>query len=124
MERRSSSVIQLVTSESEPALGDADLVHAFAKGESWAARAIWTRHAPMVYRLLERALGPNGDAADLTQDVFLRVLRKSETWQRDARFASWMYRIAQQQVCSHFLLRCMGLFVTKKAGGPPRHHRL
>ena len=73
LERRVGSPVQLVSVGAEPGLDDADLVRAFSKGESWAARAIWTRHAPMVHRLLERALGPNGDAEDLTQDVFLRT---------------------------------------------------
>jgi DNA-directed RNA polymerase specialized sigma24 family protein len=69
--RRLGSPLQLVTPEAEPDLDDAALVRAFTQGEDWAAQAIWTRHVPMVYRLLERALGPNGEAEDLTQDVFL-----------------------------------------------------
>ena len=46
----------------------------------------------------------SGSAAlseDLAQDVFLRMLRKSETWQREARFSSWMYRIAHNAFIDH-----------------------
>ncbi len=94
MERRSSSVIQLVTTENEPKVGDADLVHAFAKGESWAARAIWTRHAPMVYRLLERTLGPGGEAGDLTQDVFLSTFAALPGLRDSDALRSFIYSIA------------------------------
>ena len=86
--------VQLVTLETEPVLEDADLVRAFANGESWAARAIWTRHAPMVYRLLERALGPNGEAEDLTQDVFLRAFAGLPALRDIDALRSFIYSVA------------------------------
>jgi RNA polymerase sigma-70 factor, ECF subfamily len=94
LERRSGSLVQLVKSEAEPDLDDAALVRAFSKGEGWAARAIWTRHAPMVYRLLERALGPNGEAADLTQDVFLSTFAGLPTLRDNDALRSFIYSIA------------------------------
>jgi RNA polymerase sigma-70 factor, ECF subfamily len=94
LERRSGSIVQLVTSEAEPDFDDAALVRAYSKGEGWAARAIWTRHAPMVYRLLERALGPNGEAADLTQDVFLSTFAGLPTLRDIGALRSFIYSIA------------------------------
>ena len=61
----------------EPVLDDSALVHAFVAHEDWAPRAIWDRHAPMVYRLLKRALGSQLDAEDLTQEVFLRAFSEN-----------------------------------------------
>jgi RNA polymerase sigma-70 factor, ECF subfamily len=86
--------VQLVTSGAEPVLDDADLVRAFCNGESWAARAIWNRHAPMVYRLLERALGPNGEAEDLTQDVFLCTFARLPGLRDIDALRSFIYSIA------------------------------
>ena len=67
---------------------DAGLVRAFSNGESWAAREIWNRHAPMVQRLLERALGPNGEADDLMQEVFVRIFATLPSCARAVRSAA------------------------------------
>jgi RNA polymerase sigma-70 factor, ECF subfamily len=92
--RRLAIPVQLVAPGSEPILGDADLVRAFADGEGWAARAIWSRHSPMVYRLLERALGPDGEAEDLTQDVFLRTFSSLPTLRDVEALRSFIYSVA------------------------------
>jgi RNA polymerase sigma-70 factor (ECF subfamily) len=92
--RRLGLPVQLVSSAGEPVHDDADLVRAFSEGESWAARAIWNRHAPMVYRLLERALGPNGEAEDLTQDVFLRTFSSLPTLRDIDALRSFIYSVA------------------------------
>jgi RNA polymerase sigma-70 factor, ECF subfamily len=92
--RRLGLPVQLVPPGGEPVLEDADLARAFANGESWAARAIWNRHAPMVFRLLERALGPDGEAEDLTQDVFLRTFSSLPTLRDIEALRSFIYSVA------------------------------
>ncbi len=94
MARRLGLPVQLVSPGAEPAHDDADLVRAFAHGESWAARAIWNRHAPMVFRLLERALGPNGEAEDLTQDVFMRAFSALPRLRDQEALRSFIYSVA------------------------------
>lgn len=88
------SVVQLFAPGPEPEPDDADLVRAFADGESWAGRAIWNRHVAMVHRLLERALGPNGDAEDLTQDVFLSVFAGLAALRDSGALRSFIYSVA------------------------------
>lgn len=94
MQRRSHSPVQLVTAGAPAASDDAELVRAFNQGESWAARAIWTRYAPMVFRLLERALGPHGDAEDLTQDVFLSTFARLPDLRDGDALRSFIYSVA------------------------------
>ena len=94
MKRRLGSPLQLVTPEAEPDLDDAALVRAFSNGEEWAAHAIWARHAPMVYRLLERALGPSGEAEDMTQDVFLSTFSRLPGLRDIGALRSFIYSIA------------------------------
>jgi RNA polymerase sigma-70 factor (ECF subfamily) len=88
------SPLQLITPEAEPDLDDAALVRAFCNGEDWAAHAIWIRHAPMVFRLLERALGPSGEAEDLTQDVFLSTFAGLPGLRDLGALRSFIYSIA------------------------------
>lgn len=39
-------------------------------------------------------LGNSADAADLTQDVFLQILRKLDTFRGESAFSTWLYRVA------------------------------
>jgi RNA polymerase sigma-70 factor (ECF subfamily) len=48
----------------------------------------------MVYRLLERALGPDGEADDLTQDVFLRSFARLHTLRESHALRSFIYSVA------------------------------
>jgi RNA polymerase sigma-70 factor (ECF subfamily) len=65
--------LRLVGQADDGQPGDAALVRAFLAGEDWAAAAVWHRYAPMVYGVLDRALGSTSDSDDLTQEVFWRV---------------------------------------------------
>lgn len=95
LERRAArAVVRLVASAAERDVDDVALVSAFVSGESWAARAIWVRHAPLVFRLLERALGPSGDADDLTQDVFLSTFARLSTLRDPNALKSFIYSVA------------------------------
>jgi RNA polymerase sigma-70 factor (ECF subfamily) len=55
---------------------------------------------PMVsfmYRMSHNA----GVAEELAQEVFLRVYRARETYRADARFSTWLYRIATNLAVNH-----------------------
>lgn len=54
------------------------------------------RHGGQVIRIVSSVLGPfrDIDAEDLAQDVFVRVHDKLAQFRADARFTTWLYRIA------------------------------
>jgi RNA polymerase sigma-70 factor (ECF subfamily) len=54
---------------------------------------IFLTFAPNVYTLACRLLGNEADAEDVTQDVFLRVLRHLSTFRGEAAFSTWLYRV-------------------------------
>ncbi len=80
---------------------DEQLMAAVQGGDSLALGELFQRHHAALYRYFLRMSGSAALSEDLTQEVFLRLLRKSETWQRDARFSSWMYRIAHNAFIDH-----------------------
>jgi RNA polymerase sigma-70 factor (ECF subfamily) len=55
---------------------------------------IYEKHAPRVYNLARRLLGNAADAEDVTQDVFLQVVRNLPTFRGEAAFSTWLYRVA------------------------------
>lgn len=94
MPRRSSLPVELVASTPEPVRSDADLVRAFVDGEAWAARAIWNRHAAMVFRLIDRTLGPAAEAEDLTQEVFVQTFAKLPGLREPNALRSFVYSVS------------------------------
>lgn len=80
---------------------DEQLMAAVQGGDTSALGELFHRHHAALYRYFLRMSGSAALSEDLTQEVFLRVLRKSETWQREARFSSWMYRIAHNAFIDH-----------------------
>jgi RNA polymerase sigma-70 factor (ECF subfamily) len=52
------------------------------------------RHQRSVLNFIFRFMGNRTDAEDLTQEVFLRVWKAVGTFRPDAKFTTWLYRIA------------------------------
>lgn len=67
---------------------------AVREGDTHALGTLFDRHHAALYRYFYRMSGSASASEDLTQDVFLRLLKKGETWNPAMKFTSWMYRIA------------------------------
>jgi RNA polymerase sigma-70 factor (ECF subfamily) len=63
--------------------------------ETPQAAAIFERHHLAVYRFLRRATGDTASAEDLTQEVFLRVMRGLARYEDRFRERAWVFRIAR-----------------------------
>jgi RNA polymerase sigma-70 factor (ECF subfamily) len=74
-------------------LDDRSLVQACLDGRTEAFDLIVERHRRHVYRLCRRFVNRHEDAADLSQDVFLRAYRGLRRFRADASLSTWLYRI-------------------------------
>ncbi len=83
-----------MTERPEPA--DAELVVAAAvRGDREAFSRLVRRHQGLVRAVLRRLTrGDHGLADDLAQETFLLAWRKLPAFRFDARFSTWLYRIA------------------------------
>ena len=72
-------------------------------GDQRALADLYDWYMPRVYRYALARLGNVAEAEDLTEEVFLRMLGAigSFHW-RDVPFSSWLFRIARNQLASHF----------------------
>jgi RNA polymerase sigma-70 factor (ECF subfamily) len=99
---------------------DAELVRAIKAREEWAARVAWSRYAPMVYGLLDRALGSAGESDDLTQEVFLRVFAAMPTLRDPNALRSFIYSAALRMLRWHLRAkRVRRLFALSDSGELP-----
>lgn len=66
----------------------------YQRGDERAFDQLVESYSPRVYALLTRFLGPSESREDLVQEVFLRVIRARGEYRPEARFSTWLYRIA------------------------------
>ena len=55
---------------------------------------LYDQHAPRVYALCLGLSGDKGEAAELVQDVFVRVWKNLGAFRGDSAFGTWVHRIA------------------------------
>ena len=75
------------------AADDRALIQAFLAGHRDAFDVIVERHRKHVYQLCYRFLGNHEDAADLTQDVFVRAFKGLHRFKGDSALGTWLYRV-------------------------------
>jgi RNA polymerase sigma-70 factor (ECF subfamily) len=78
----------------EPERDDPALVQAAQGGDTTAFDAIVERHRRSVYQVCYRFVNNHEDAADLTQDTFVRAWKALRNFKGEAAFSTWLYRIA------------------------------
>ena len=71
-------------------------------GDTNAFEALVVAYQKQVYNLALRTVGNEEDAADMTQEVFLRAYRALGTFRGESKFSVWLYRIVSN-VCLDFL---------------------
>ncbi len=65
--------------------------------------AIARNHYNEIFHYLRKQTNSTEDAKDLTQEVFMKVWRKLNTYNPDkASIRTWVYRIAHNHVINHF----------------------
>ncbi len=64
------------------------------QGDPVAFEALVTRYQHMMHALTFRMTGSMADADDLTQETFIQAFRQLSSYRAEARFSSWLYRIA------------------------------
>ena len=63
-------------------------------GDAEAFHWLYEKHHRRVFALCWRMVGNHALAEELTQDTFLQVFRRLNTFRGDARFSTWLHRIA------------------------------
>jgi RNA polymerase sigma factor (sigma-70 family) len=86
--------VKVATFSSPSALLDLELVERHRIGDVQAFDEIYARFETMVYNLALRLSGDPEDAADLTQETFLRVYRHLDRFEGRSALKTWIFRIA------------------------------
>src|SRR5687767_2494958 len=75
-------------------LDDAAVVTAFLGGEERAFQELVERYQTRLLNFVYRTIGDREKAEDLVQEVFIRVYRHQNRFDRSKKFSTWIYTIA------------------------------
>ena len=70
------------------------LVEQCRKGDSRAMETLIIKYQDRIYNVILKICGNNDDAAELTQDTFVKVLQNIDKFQSRSSFYTWAFRIA------------------------------
>ncbi len=80
---------------------EAELVHELQAGSETAFDWLVTHYHAPVYNLILGMLGDTSDAADGTQEVFLKAFRGIRSFRQGSSLKTWLYRIAIREALNH-----------------------
>jgi RNA polymerase sigma-70 factor (ECF subfamily) len=81
---------------------DEGLMLAYRDGDGAAFEALYGRWRGPLYRYFLRQCGHAGQADELYQDVFMRVIGAAAGYEPSAKFSTWLFRIAHNRLIDHW----------------------
>ena len=78
------------------------IVRKVLQGDVNAFEKLVTEYERAVYAIAQRMTGNAEDAADMTQETFIKAYNSLQSFRGDSKFSVWLYRIASN-VCLDFL---------------------
>jgi RNA polymerase sigma-70 factor, ECF subfamily len=84
-----------------------DVVRRAQNGDQGALSELVVQHQSYVYSIALGVMHDPSDAADMTQEAFVRLMRSIRTYRGDTKFTTWLYRLVTN-ICLDALRRRKG----------------
>jgi len=85
---------QLKSTDATISIDEASLVAQAKAGNMDSVERLILKHQQRVYNAILKLCGNSDDAAELTQDAFVRVIQNIKTFKGQSSFYTWLFRIA------------------------------
>src|SRR3954451_20683371 len=85
----------------QPATPDS-LIEQCLTGDQAAWEAIVRQHWRKVFNVAYKFVGKHDEAEDLTQDIFLKIFKALHTFDRRAKFQTWIISISRNLCSDHY----------------------
>lgn len=82
-------------------LSDLALAEKARRGDDEAFETIVNRYSRLIYNIALRSADSPEDAADITQETFLKAWRSLSSFRGDCALSTWLCRIALNCSCDH-----------------------
>jgi RNA polymerase sigma-70 factor (ECF subfamily) len=92
------------SSASTPSSGDAieTLIQRCLNGDQAAWDQIVKQYWRKVFNVAYKFVGKHDEAEDLTQDIFLKIFRSLDTFDRRANFQTWLISVSRNLCIDHY----------------------
>ena len=80
---------------------DEDLIRAAQAGGEEAFDLLYERYFPLVFKRVRYVI-PEDDIEDVTQDIFIAVIRSLKNFRYEARFSTWLRTLVNRQVADYY----------------------
>jgi RNA polymerase sigma-70 factor, ECF subfamily len=91
---------------------DEQLMTAYRDGDDGAFALLYGRHRGGVYRYLLRQCGDRAVAEELFQDVWMNLIRARQTYTVQARFTTYVYKLAHHRLIDHYRKHAHAILVS------------
>lgn len=85
-----------------PLTTDEQIMEAVKNGELQQASVLFARYHKRIFNFLRQYLNDTMLAEDLTQNVFLRLIKYRGSYREGHRFQSWIYQMARNVFADHY----------------------
>jgi len=85
-----------------PTTSDEELMERYRDGDAAAFDVLYGRHKGGVFRYLARQCGNHGIAEELFQEVWMNVIRARASYTVQAKFTTYLYRVAHNRLIDHY----------------------
>lgn len=84
-----------------PSASDEQLAMKAQQGNNQAFLELYDRYLTKVYNRVKSRI-PAGDAEDVTQEIFIAVIRSLHGYEQRARFSTWLYTIVNRTIADYY----------------------
>lgn len=84
-----------------PQMSDAEIMQRAGLGDEACLEFLIAKYRRPIISFMYRMVHNQAVAEELAQEVFLRVYRARATYRAEARFSTWLYRIASNMAINH-----------------------
>ncbi len=77
---------------------DGDIISDYLNGNEDSLREIISKYIESVYRFSYRLTGNKNDSEDITQDIFIKVWKYLNRYDRKFSFKTWLFTIARNTI--------------------------
>ncbi len=91
------------------AASDEQLMLAYAGGDAAAFETLYGRHKGALFRYVARSVKARGEAEEIYQEIWMRVVEARSRYRPEAKFTTWLYTIAHHRLVDHWRARGLSL---------------
>jgi RNA polymerase sigma-70 factor, ECF subfamily len=86
-------------------LPEAEVIRLAQNGDACAFETLYRLHSRRVFGVCLRMAGNRSEAEDLTQETFLTIFRKIQSFRGESAFSTWLHRVTVNTVLMKFRKR-------------------